>query len=180
MKPFILGLVGKKKAGKDSIFESLAESRSENRIKATPFRVSFADAIKQDIAEQLGTSLEKVNFHKDKLRPWIQGHGTDMRAVELDYWINKIRLIVETEQDKIKLLTVITDVRYQNEAEWIKSLGGKLLRVYRKETDNHGDTHSSEIELESIVCDNFIYNDEGKSRLKFLALDAVRQLFPDL
>lgn len=52
---------------------------------------------------------------------------------------------------------VVSDIRFQHEADMIRKLGGKLIRV-TKGDDNIGDSHRSEVDLLSIRHDYLINN----------------------
>jgi hypothetical protein len=72
---------------------------------------------------------------------------------------------------------VVTDVRFLNEAEKIKELGGVLVRVQNKNQPHSSFLHESEKYIEEIKCDSVIYND-GESLESFdLALkNSLRDL----
>lgn len=53
---------------------------------------------------------------------------------------------------------IITDVRFPNELEAIKARGGITIRVNRHQTDNIGDSHSSETALDNAEFDHVIDN----------------------
>ena len=49
----------------------------------------------------------------------------------LDYWIKQL----DAQINSFKGIAVITDVRYTNEADWVKSLGGHTINVRRLNED---------------------------------------------
>jgi hypothetical protein len=53
---------------------------------------------------------------------------------------------------------VITDVRFENECEYVKKSGGSMWRVIRDITTSNTDQHSSELTIDALICDNFIDN----------------------
>ena len=54
---------------------------------------------------------------------------------------------------------VVSDVRYRNEADMIRRLGGVLIRVDRPSLGENQDTHESEIDLVDYDFDYVILND---------------------
>jgi hypothetical protein len=61
-------------------------------------------------------------------------------------------------------IAVVTDVRFPNEAERIKALGGQVWEIHRG--DESCDTHSSETPLPADLIDRTIYNQhEGEFKL---------------
>lgn len=89
-------------------------------------------------------------------RKILQLFGTDVCRYFKDYlWIE---MAEKKMQDCIDLgkNVVITDVRFDNEAEAIKSLGGKVLRVVRDGCKEDG--HSSERGVNDRWIDNKIHN----------------------
>ena len=54
---------------------------------------------------------------------------------------------------------IVTDVRYQNEADHIKNKGGILIRVNRNTHNN--DNHKSEIDLDDYNKFDFIIDNNG-------------------
>ena len=57
-------------------------------------------------------------------------------------------------------LLVVTDVRFDNEANIIKELGGIIIKVKRKNKKNL-DQHKSETSIEKIKCDYLVKNDSN-------------------
>lgn len=122
----IIGLSGDKGTGKTLGAQYLER---EYGFK----RVSFATKLK-DIAKLL-FPFDTIHFSvagKEKpykAFPWTPREflvqlGLFMRYWDEDYWVKALKL---SEKDKV----VIDDVRFPNEVEYIRSLGGKLIRIDR-------------------------------------------------
>ncbi len=157
---YLLGLVGKKKSGKDT-FCKILQGFSAARIISLPvLRLAFADQVKDELCLELGVSREHLEKYKEKFRPLIKDKGMEGRKKDPKYWINIVdKLIEEYENSKKICVCVITDVRFVNEAEYVKSLGGKTVRIRREDIkEDTEDTHISETELEQIQCDYAVYN----------------------
>ena len=116
----IIGLSGYAKSGKDTFFNLLREGLAG---KTETKRLAFADKLKDDLGDtlsNLGVNLSDCSpREKELVRPLLVSYGMVARAIDEDYWIRKI----QNEADDLYaqgFIVVITDVRYVNEAEWIK------------------------------------------------------------
>lgn len=140
----ILGISGYARVGKDTL------------ASMVPFsRIAFADALKADlmpIFERLGLSLLT---HKEVCRPMLVEYGRLARAVFPDYWITRLA------QNRPSGDIVIPDVRYQNEAEWIKACDCPLIWIDR---DGYGPANEEEKKFTAPLrdmADLIIRNKEG-------------------
>jgi hypothetical protein len=142
--PFLIGLIGKKGSGKDTVCRMIQE-RYPNAV-----RLAFADALKEEVASALGVSVDFIESHKTNFRLILQGWGTEFRR-ELcspNYWIEKLQAKLSAHSDSP---VIITDVRFRNEAELVSSNGGLIVRVMRSQCAEP-DSHRSETELDSITA----------------------------
>lgn len=165
-----LGLVGKKQSGKDTAYEALKAQYG----KAVA-RLSFADALKLEICEHLRADIDLLNTNKNlpPIRKLLQNYGEWRRSQCEDYWLKKAEGVTWPKEVQ---LVVVTDCRFLNEAEWIRSKKGKLVRIYRPDLVTE-DTHASEVEQDKILVDYTIWNDQTKLRLEKQIVDAVRNVF---
>lgn len=127
----IIGISGAARSGKDSFYLLLKDFLSGDfQIE----RSAFADELKNDIRPLL---LEKfnidVNSYSDKekeiVRPLMVSYGTLARSIDQDFWIKKISNKVEKEQES-NIISVITDVRYPNEQQWIRENFEDSINVF--------------------------------------------------
>jgi hypothetical protein len=135
-RPTIIGLSGYARAGKDTVGGILVEDHDFTRI-------SFADALKAVLydldpiiddpsAYYIATLVENMGWeaakqHTPIVRHYLQRLGSAVRGhVGEDAWVRAALRHVEPGGRY-----VITDVRYPNEAEEIKRLGGVIWRVTR-------------------------------------------------
>src|SRR5207302_2034633 len=58
---------------------------------------------------------------------------------------------------------VVTDVRYPNEAEWVRSIGGIVVKIERPGVDRSGPEHQhlTETNVDLLKADRVIVNDGG-------------------
>jgi hypothetical protein len=177
----LVGLTGRKRHGKDSCADVL--------VKEFGFvRYRFADVLKQVC--QLVFQLSHAQVHGDEKeketvdprwnttpRKLMQVVGTEMfretllRAIpEIDLgsdgslWCHSFRMWVESLPTSQRI--VISDVRFEDEARIIRSLGGFLFRVVRPHWMAHGDDpHVSETAQDAIPVDDTVVNDADVATL---------------
>ena len=139
----IFGLAGKKRTGKDTVF-----TYARDLVDGQAGRVAFGDPLKREVAAATGMPLAFIEANKSEFRTVLQWWGTEFRRqfFQPDYWIKQMAEEVRVMQRVIDVL-FITDVRFPNEADWVRSMGGVMVRVDRRtgETDNH----STETEMDA-------------------------------
>jgi hypothetical protein len=144
MLPELIGVIGKARAGKDTF--------AQHFISRGYMRLAFADELKREVSEWLGITPQELEKNKEKFRTVLQYRGAAMRIRDKDYWLNLVKR--RRSNAYIGSRFIISDVRYTNEADWIKSEGGVLVRVIRLNSPPPigGDTaHASETELDNYV-----------------------------
>ena len=119
----IIGLGSKARIGKDYAAKELAKYFDLERI-------AFADALKQDLAELFKKNgldywaIEADPQQKEKVRPLLVEYGMTMRKFNENVWVDRALNKPLTHE-----LTLITDVRFPNEAKRIKELGGHYIEI---------------------------------------------------
>jgi len=160
----IVGVIGKKGHGKNALGDIL--------VKHWGFRqVAFADALKLDVCDMYGLAEEQVNGtieqkeavdprHGKSARQLMQEHGDLRRSENPQYWVDALHQIIKgLRKDGVKHF-VITDVRYQNEADYVKALSGQLWKIDRPGFGTGTDeAHSSEAGAHEITPDFDVMND---------------------
>lgn len=165
----LIGVSGKKQAGKDTFFEFLSKRiKGKYQNKVIVKHYAFAAAVKEFSTKYFHVDLATPET-KEKNRFVLQGVGQMFRdEVNEDFWINKVDSqykedILFTPEDDI-LLGVVTDLRYRNELDWVTNNGGILVRISR---DNESkDSHPSETELSDEDFLHVIYNDESLEKYR--------------
>ena len=192
----LIGLVGKKRAGKDTFAERLIAQHGFQKVSFSAPVKEAALAVDPIIATdptngferngegsiiyamRLSKIVDQFGWEAAKedpeVRRFLQRLGTDaIRAIDPDFWV---RAGMERAQDvrvgqpvyadgymngpsgwENRHPVVITDVRFKNEAAAIRAAGGILVRVERPGSDD-GDTHASEVELDTYPVDRLVYN----------------------
>lgn len=113
----LIGLCGYARVGKDSIAA----------LMPGWIRRAFATQLKLDVdvlTRPLGLDVLHNDEHKIMARELLVAHGRLARAVDPNYWIDRISIPGAGD-------CVITDVRYANEVEFILGRGGQVVRVCR-------------------------------------------------
>ena len=156
----IIGLTGFARTGKDTFqarSEVLLKLMDENFIA---HRYAFAAALKEECDEFLTKNMGISSFtdftpDKEVIRPFLVTYGTHLRRkMDPNCWIKKVEPLVvsiNSGADKSDFIFV-TDVRFENEAQWIKSIGGQIVNVSR---EGYGPANIEE-EEQSKLIENFI------------------------
>ena len=156
----IIGLNGYSRSGKDTVADIIRTIDPQFKRKA------FADKLKEVCSVITGIPVE--NFHnqefKDRhlhgynctIREFLQIVGTDgLRRIWPDIWVRALFDTFYSLTDKRSTKWVITDCRFPNEAEVVKSYGGIVVRVNRGLPAN---LHTSETALDHWKFDHVIDN----------------------
>lgn len=187
-----LGLVGRKRSGKDTFAAALVEERGFRRVAfadalravalgADPYVRIEADefgpvgftggaAFPQQTHYRLSTLVEFVGWERAKaardVRRFLQRLGSEgVRSIDPNFWLRAAFADVEPDED-----VVVTDVRFPNEADLIEAFGGALVRIVRPGLPNDGDQHASEIALDDRLVDYVVENTGTVDDLRGLAL----------
>lgn len=142
----IVGITGLARSGKDTLFKFLSDKLKENNISSK--RLAFADELKEEcddfLKKNIGISaFTEKNSEKEIIRPFLVCYGTKVRRrLNKNCWID--RLSRKLKDSPSNNYVFITDVRYENEIEWVKSQGGKTIHIER-----HGNIAPNEEELKN-------------------------------
>lgn len=102
------------------IVNSLSRIRETTALVSAPLKIGFK---KEWLSDN----------NKYRFTPLLQNYGTEYaRSQDADYWIKALDKKIQADLPKI---AVITDVRFPNEAEYIKQNGGYLIEVRRLNAD---------------------------------------------
>lgn len=170
--PKLIALTGFKRSGKDTAGDFLIQKH--NYIK-----YSFAGALKNACSEIFMFDYEQTEGSKKEdfdvrwninPRKVFQRFGTEifrdsleqffpeMKHLKNNFWIYRFKIWYQEQVKKNpNIRIVVTDVRFQNEADIIKELGGIIIKVSRKNLKNT-DNHSSEANIIKIKADFIIQN----------------------
>lgn len=148
----LVGLSGKQRVGKDTIAAYL-------QLKYSFVRLANADYLKE-VSKGVGWDGRKDS----RGRRLLQRLGVIVRDYDKNFWVRKVVDQVQglKKQDE-GVHIVVTDIRFVNEADAIRELGGRVVRVVRD--TGIEDSHVSEVELDTYKFDDVISNDGSYDQL---------------
>ena len=167
----VIGFGHRARNGKDSACEAVIDYYARQRETAKKHdRISLAPVAKIfKFAEALYEDCRKNHGMVEKDARLLQQVGQAAREKDANYWINTCFEKIDTSAVQIAL---ISDVRYLNEARYIKSRGGYLVNVVRLNldgsqfiADDRPADHPSEIELDKYNWDYRITAPSGQAAL---------------
>lgn len=189
----LIGLHGRKQAGKDTVFERASHLMAD----VVPVeRASFADMLYRSAAAALGLTVEDLQAGKTEpsayivvhcgdgvrksssltFREYLQRFGTEAHRdiFGSDFWVDNVEL------DHAGRIVMVTDVRFENEARAVQAAGGRVFRVKGPDEIEHaGDGHASETPLPEHLIDFTLDNsvrDDGYRALDLYVSNLLRQL----
>lgn len=193
--PRVIGFTGKAKSGKDTAAAVLSSYIGSGNCTT----IAFADPLKQ-IAMIFGFTKDQCydqtkkeiedEFWNITPRKFLQIIGTECfrNNFRTDCWtklLEKRVLDIKTRMEQGELvpwLILVTDVRFPNEVECIKQLGGVVVKVTRPSIDTSGTMykHPSEIFIDELDADISIENtfdnvDDYKSHCKNMFMEWLKK-----
>jgi len=168
----VIGLIGKMRAGKTTAAKYLEGTGAFTRLRV-------ADGLKRMLRDGLGISEEYIDGSL-KDAPCEQLCGVPVRhamvtlgtewgreMIHPDLWVKTIDTQMREFIQRGHTKFVIDDIRFLNEAEWIKNLNrqthrheydARLIRIVRT-SEKPVSLHVSEVQQEKIVEDATVFND---------------------
>jgi hypothetical protein len=149
----------------------------------------FADALKKEVRvacsilggqynlieqyKEAGLLPEWVHFEEPKPRTLLQHWGQDRRNKDPLYWVKRLFKTIDAHETEVAL---ITDVRYPNERDYIRSRGGIYVEVVNTgKTDVAVHEHDSETALDGTDYD-FIISAASAADCQAQAVDIFRKV----
>lgn len=129
MSVIIIGIAGRMRTGKSTLAEYLEHYLSQRQTTMT---FSFAEAVRQEVAEAIWNNHGKVEArymlsryesdHKESVRPLLQALGQAKREmVHSHYWVNRLEDAIHYQKET--QIVIIDDVRHHNEADFCLERG---------------------------------------------------------
>lgn len=164
-RPIIVGLIGYAQSGKDTVASRLVDACNFKRY-------AFADNLRKALYKlnpvlsqygdgtpiRLAHHVDAVGWERAKktaeVRRLLQEYGSTIREIDEWFWVRPVMNAIN-EHNR---LSVITDVRFPNEAKAIRDAGGMLVRVVRPGV-GPVNGHVSETALDDTPADRTIRND---------------------
>jgi phosphomevalonate kinase len=175
----LIGLSGKLGSGKNYIAEKIIAPYFQDKYNI--LIIGFGDQVKNELYardETLTYDLlydQKSYESRKKLQEYATEYGRD--RYNQDMWIRGLDMQIETFQKRSpkEAMILICDVRFVNEADYVKNKNGLLFKInslnrtnsrYWKESDNDQIkynnicNHKSEIDLDNYNLFDLIINND--------------------
>jgi len=166
----LIGITGFARSGKDTFYQRAANFLAKEGHSSA--RIAFADALKNELNELLTThtgisAFTEEDQDKELIRPLLVTYGTHIRRhLNQNCWIEKVqpRVIHHLNEGDY---VFVTDVRYENEAQWINMNGGTLVSVCREgiKPANH-EEHKQSVRMKKYVKYNINWPTFGSDKLE--------------
>jgi hypothetical protein len=158
----IIGFGNKAQNGKDTAVSAVVHhyaTRKRMLLRDYGLRSSGPIAQRIGFADELYSVCRTEYGMTTKDAPLLQQIGASRRQDDPDYWIKRAFAKVDTGTD----IVLVSDVRYKNEADYIRSQGGALVNVQRLNEDgrpfidpSRPADHPSEIDLDDYNWDFYL------------------------
>ena len=156
----IVGITGKMGAGKTTAAQIMVGKYNFSLL-------SFATPLKEAACHIFGLKSEDFSTGKEKVDPYwgitrrkmLQVLGTECMRGNFgeDFWVRRAALAVEKLRKHINV--VFDDVRFPDEAAWIMSQGGIILRIRTNRVEyTDGLNHASETQ---VIPAHHTYDNDG-------------------
>jgi len=186
----VIGLVGKRGAGKDTVADFLVQNHGFVKL-------SFAEPLKRVCRELYCLSEEQLHERGLKEttderwgmspREIMQVVGTDVVRRQLgdDFWVRHLDARIRALAPGTARV-VISDVRFEIEADFVRDAGGFLVRIREPHTAETSaaatrgvDRHPSETEQAGVAVHHTVFNDKkGLPPLYRSVEDLLLKLLP--
>lgn len=190
MTPPLIGLMGRAQSGKDTAAAFLVEDGF--------IRYAFADPLKSAALHldpivgtlmlpgswaasqrRLSEVVDALGWEEAKARPEVrrtlQRYGMSIREIMPDFWIRATLDPALAQEEPV----VITDVRFENEAQAVVAAEGILVRIVRPGAPViPGADHVSETALDDLEADYEVVNDGTLEQLRETILTIADEYAP--
>lgn len=167
-KQILIGLAGPAFSGKDTFAEAVQKTEEDVHIYAMAlplklgamalFGFSHAQVFTPEGKEEIDPIWGKSP------RYFLQDLGTEVFRDRYgpDFWIKRAEKELQAVRNKI---VIITDIRFENEAAWVRSRGGTVIHIRRPGVAPTR-VHRSEIGISCGEDDIVIMNDRSLDEFK--------------
>jgi AmiR/NasT family two-component response regulator len=180
MNPLIVAVVGAISSGKDTFCEHLRDHAKQRGI--TTIEIKFADALRESMAPALGVTAEFLASREGKAHMFeefdIDGRSAHQKFAQAlrdhfhpDVWVVAAKNFYQRTMATIPkgagdVMVLVSDLRYPNELEWIRSFGESsyVIRVMR-DTEEAPTTHVSEQYWSQMTVDEEFNNNNTLKEL---------------
>jgi hypothetical protein len=171
MKPTLIGLTGRARSGKSTAADHLMRNHMlEHYAFADPLRTGLMEIFNLDADDFEGDRKEQpIDWLGKSPRALMQSMGTEWarQTVHPDIWVKiaeqNLNYMENALADVIGF--VISDVRFENEATFIRRRGGTIIHIHRPDAPAVN-PHVSEAGIQRRPEDLTIYNTGTREALR--------------
>ena len=169
----LVGILGRKRVGKDTMADHMVEHHGFHKVTLAGPLKEACRAIFGFTDEQLYGETKEVDDSHWKVSPRkaLQFMGTDIVRNKLHelipwignrFWLERFKVEYHRLQQTYgpDVRVVVSDLRFQNEIQFLKEMGGIVVRVQRLGLDE-GDQHESERLIDDITGEDHIVQNNG-------------------
>lgn len=172
-RQIFLGLTGPAGVGKDTVASLLAGYGYTPYAFATPMKemLHVAGLVEPSTREAKEANLPGLSY---SYRHAAQQLGTEWaRNLDTDFWVK-----VAARRVGGMARVVFSDVRFENEAAWIRSSGGKIVHIIGRQTTVQGAAalHASETGIRKVDSDLVLENDSTVETLHDRVFQILKRL----
>lgn len=183
----VLAISGKIGSGKTTLEGLLREHFGNDHVES----YAFADGLKESYCAIFAAARDDVYTIEGKTRlvpelgctvgKFLQDYGNHGRQFNEKLWMFRIGRAIAQDKPRV---AIITDCRFPNEAQYIKSIGGKVIRLERPAdlipvecAQGRDPMHTSETALDYYKdFDALFVNDSSKAELRDQVLSWLREV----
>jgi hypothetical protein len=126
--------------------EDVYTDQGKETLFPTPL---FMDSYLRGMRQATGLDIQPRQLSASTPRQVLQYFGTEyVRSVAPSYWFDQLSLHIRGHNK-----VLVPDLRFLNEAEFLRSLGGVIIKVRRTDLPDSADNHPSEKEVGQIDPD---------------------------
>ena len=170
-QPALIGFAGKARSGKDTAGKYLVDNYTFGHYY-------FAKPLKEGARLMFNLTDKQIRNKEKVIEPWgksprqlYQQLGTDVaRSIDVNIWVKNAEMYINSQPG---FSFVITDVRFSNEALWIRNRGGIIVYINRDQELIGDRSHSSENGLTGDDIDVYIENN-GTINSLYEKIEALR------
>lgn len=129
----LLALSGKASAGKSTVAKHLSSQYGWTRVSlADPLKSMCAHYFELTQEQLFGAKKEEIDERYGKSpRQILIDTGKFYRSIDPNFWVKRLREHILNQPQAQLGKYVIDDVRFVNEAEWVRKHGGRVVRLER-------------------------------------------------
>lgn len=161
----LIGFIGRIGSGKTTCAKHIEQKHGF-------IRLSFAEPLKEMLVRSNILTRQDIENKTPFARQMMQKIGTDLirNQIDPDFWVKKFVQRVHSLSENGHSRFVVDDVRFPNEADTVKRLGGLLVKIVRDTSEI--DSHESESYVDDLPFDCVVSNN-GSMELLLQQVDAI-------